>query len=266
MAFVQCLRTDGTVGNVTNAVCVEWLVAMYPTTPPVPGVWLRVPDDLLPEGVGLAFFNGGDFMDQVIFPSFDDTNENDEIADRIHVPLATPGRCGSVDVLLALQTVLREEQPHAVTELRREVERVGRALAMQRLRNGELLSRERRARARLSEGADNAREFIRNTPRNPANTHVFHALVQAFRIMDGAYEEDDDDADDDDDDAEDEPFRHVFLVGDRVRDLTTFVGLTGTVIQTGEGVTVNFDNPPVNAGVLWQTFTYSADNLEHIQE
>ena len=199
---------------------------------------------------------------------------------RIYVPLATPGRCGSVDVLLALQTVLREEQPHAVTELRRELERVRRTLAVQEelsnavmfendalmRRNGELHSRERRAMARLSHGADNAREFIRNTPRNPANTHVFHALVQAFRIMDGAYEEDDDDADDDDDDAEDEPFRRVFLVGDRVRDLTTFVGLTGTVTQTGEGVTVNFDNPPVNAGVLWQTFTYSAHNLEHIQE
>ena len=39
---------------------------------------------------------------------------------RIYVPRVTQ-RVSSVNVLLALQTVLREEQPHAITELRRDL-------------------------------------------------------------------------------------------------------------------------------------------------
>ena len=59
---------------------------------------------------------------------------------RIYAPRATQ-RVSSVDVLLALQTVLREEQPHAITELRRE-----RAELRQELEHARLLERRREAR------------------------------------------------------------------------------------------------------------------------
>ena len=93
-SFVFCLRADGSVfqdPGVLASACVNWLSVMHHTTQPVPGVWLQVPIDLLPEGVAIAFFNGDAFFEQVVAPSFldDDENsendENDEIADPILV-------------------------------------------------------------------------------------------------------------------------------------------------------------------------------------
>ena len=114
---------------------------------------------------------------------------------RLAVPLATPGRCGSVDVLLALQTVMREEQPHAVTELRREVERLRRTLAVQqelnvsnthsldvlRRERRDLILREERAVARTSGVSVHAREVIGDFPRlGPSNSDVTRAQVDAI--------------------------------------------------------------------------------------
>ena len=80
-----------------------------------------------------------------------------------------------------------------------------------------------------------------------------------------------DEGTDEDTDEDDVPFRHVFLIGDRVRvrptfgDFTELSGLTGTVTQNGEDVQVRFDNPPVTGGALWHTVSHAAHNFEHIQ-
>ena len=70
----------------------------------------------------------------------------------------------------------------------------------------------------------------------------------------------------------DAPFRHVFLVGDRVRVMPTFGGYaelrgaSGTVINIDADVTVRFDAPvPVIAGLPWPTFTHSPHNFEHFR-
>ena len=61
--------------------------------------------------------------------------EADMVEDRlrIYVPRVTQ-RASSVNVLLALQTVLREEQPHAITELRRDLAEAGGTIATMRVR------------------------------------------------------------------------------------------------------------------------------------
>ena len=71
----------------------------------------------------------------------------------------------------------------------------------------------------------------------------------------------------------DAPFRHVFLVGDRVRISPTFGGsaeLRGaiwTVMLNDADVTVRFDAPaPGIAGLPWQTFTHSPHNFEQFRE
>ena len=71
MSFVFCIRTNGTVfHDVTNSMCVSWLTAMHPTSPPVPGVWAQVPSNLLPDGAAVCYFNASVFMEQVVAPSF----------------------------------------------------------------------------------------------------------------------------------------------------------------------------------------------------
>ena len=71
----------------------------------------------------------------------------------------------------------------------------------------------------------------------------------------------------------DAPFRHVFLLGDRVRVSPTFGGYavlrgaSGTVTHNDADVTVRFDAPvPVIAGLPWWTFTHSPRNFEHFKE
>ena len=71
MSFAFCLRADGTIFDaITNAMCVDWITAMHPTSPPVPGVWAQVPSNLLPEGAVVCYFNANDFMERVVAPSF----------------------------------------------------------------------------------------------------------------------------------------------------------------------------------------------------
>ena len=71
MSFVLCLRADGTLfEEVTNAMCVDWLTALHPTSPPVPGVWSQVPSDLLPGGAAVCYFNASVFMERIVAPSF----------------------------------------------------------------------------------------------------------------------------------------------------------------------------------------------------
>ena len=69
MSFVFCVRQDGTFfEGISNNVCVEWTTAMYPTSPPVPGIWSQVPSILLPEGAAVGYFNAHAFSEQVMVP------------------------------------------------------------------------------------------------------------------------------------------------------------------------------------------------------
>ena len=71
MSFVFCVRQDGTFfEGISNNVCVEWTTAMYPASPPVPGIWSQVPSILLPEGAAVGYFNAHAFSEQVMVPSF----------------------------------------------------------------------------------------------------------------------------------------------------------------------------------------------------
>ena len=67
MSFVFCLRGDGQVfEDVTNDMCISWLISMHPTTPPEPGVWSQVPSNLLPDGAAVCYFNASVFLEQVV--------------------------------------------------------------------------------------------------------------------------------------------------------------------------------------------------------
>ena len=71
MSFVFCLRADGTLlEGITNAMCVDWLTTMHPTSPPLPGVCSQVPSSLFPDGAAICYFNASIFMEQVVAPSF----------------------------------------------------------------------------------------------------------------------------------------------------------------------------------------------------
>ena len=71
MTWVFCLRPCGRFfEGITNSMCVSWLAAMFPTNAPVPGVWTQVPNNLLPEGAAVAYFNANAFMEQVVAPNF----------------------------------------------------------------------------------------------------------------------------------------------------------------------------------------------------
>ena len=46
--------------------CVDWLTAMHPTSPPVQGVWSQMPSNLLPDGATVCYFNSSRFVEQVV--------------------------------------------------------------------------------------------------------------------------------------------------------------------------------------------------------
>ena len=84
MSFVFCLRVDGTrVEDVPTSVCVDWLVAMHPTEPPVPDVWAAVPTTLLPDGIVAGYFNAHLFAESI----YDSTPSRPDTDTR---PLITP--------------------------------------------------------------------------------------------------------------------------------------------------------------------------------
>ena len=105
---------------------------------------------------------------------------------RIYVP-----RVSSVNVLLALQTVLREEQPHAITELRRELAELRRELEYARL-----LDRRHEARhnALIADVAERNRQFRATMERlmlgSQAASDVLHSHAgesdQVYRALDAA--------------------------------------------------------------------------------
>ena len=105
---------------------------------------------------------------------------------------------------------------------------------------------------------------------HPAATlQNIRALTEDFISYDGGESSESDEAPADPE--ADAPFRHVFLVGDRVRVLfdvpfPELRGVIGTVTQNDADVTVLFDVPfPVIAGVPWQMFTQSPQNFEHFR-
>ena len=66
MSFVFCLGADGLrFDEITNGHCVSWIIAMHPTSPPEPGVWYRVPSNLLPDGATVCYFNSHAFMEML---------------------------------------------------------------------------------------------------------------------------------------------------------------------------------------------------------
>ncbi len=61
---IFCLRTDGTqyvVEDIPHQ-AVNWLVELFPTEAPTPGVWVQVPRRLRPRGMAHAFFNAHAFF------------------------------------------------------------------------------------------------------------------------------------------------------------------------------------------------------------
>jgi hypothetical protein len=70
-----CLRADGTqyvVEDIPNQ-AVNWLVELFPTEAPTPGVWVQVPRRLRPRGMAHAFFNAYAFLEaleEAINPNF----------------------------------------------------------------------------------------------------------------------------------------------------------------------------------------------------
>ena len=62
-AFVFCLRADGTrYEEITLRMCVDWLVAMFPDEqPPLSGVWVPVPSNLMPPGATVCYFEADAF-------------------------------------------------------------------------------------------------------------------------------------------------------------------------------------------------------------
>ena len=50
--------------------CADWLCAMHRAEEPTPGIWERVPSELLPDGAAIAYFNAGAFFEDVVRPSF----------------------------------------------------------------------------------------------------------------------------------------------------------------------------------------------------
>jgi len=67
MSFVFCIRANGEVfDDVTNAMCVSWLTAMHPTSPPVRGVWAQVPRNLLPDGAAVCYFNAEVYIERLV--------------------------------------------------------------------------------------------------------------------------------------------------------------------------------------------------------
>ena len=204
---------------------------------------------------------------------------------RIYVPGVS-----SVNVILALQTVLREEQPHAVTELRRDLAEARGTIAVLRaqatdtsrlydalVEYGDLLNVRDSVVGSLASGYARAIVAVAHP-----DTDLRQALDAAAAVMDAAMTElrnpDDEDVDDATDEGTDEgtdedaPIHHGFLVGDRVRVRMTFAGvtelrgLTGTVIDNGEDLRVRFDNPPDFGGAMfWETVSHAAHNFERIQ-
>ena len=82
MSFVFCLSADGLLfDRITNGHFVSWITAMHPTSPPEPGVWYRVPSNLLPDGATVCYFNSNAFVEEVVLPSFATTDTR---------PLITP--------------------------------------------------------------------------------------------------------------------------------------------------------------------------------
>ena len=70
-SFVFCIRADGSafVGDL-GELCAGWLCAMHRAEEPTPGIWERVPSELLPDGAAIAYFNAGAFFEDVVRPSF----------------------------------------------------------------------------------------------------------------------------------------------------------------------------------------------------
>ena len=70
-SFVFCIRADGSafVGDL-GELCADWLCAMHRAEEPTPGIWERVPSELLPDGAAIAYFNAGAFFEDVVRPSF----------------------------------------------------------------------------------------------------------------------------------------------------------------------------------------------------
>ena len=83
MSFVFCLSADGLLFDriTTHGYFVSWITAMHTTSPPEPGVWYRVPSNLLPDGATVCYFNSNAFMEEVVLPSFATTDTR---------PLITP--------------------------------------------------------------------------------------------------------------------------------------------------------------------------------
>ena len=114
---------------------------------------------------------------------------------RIYVPSVS-----SVNVLLALQTVLREEQPHAVTELRRDLAEargtiatlraqavdISRRYDALRLETSDILNRRNSVVGSLASGY--ARAMI-VASLSPAGTDLRQALDAAATVMDAAITE-----------------------------------------------------------------------------
>ena len=189
---------------------------------------------------------------------------------------------------------MREEQPHVVAELRRDLAEARGTIAALRaqvadtsrlndalVEYGDLLIVRDSVMGSLASGYARAIVAVAD-PR----TDLRQALDAAAAVMDAAMTElrngDDEDVDDGTDDGtddatdegtdEDAPLRHGFLVGDRVRVRMTFAGvtelrgLTGTVIENGEDLRVRFDNPPDFGGAMfWETVSHAAHNFERIQ-
>lgn len=266
MSFVFCLRADGSLfEDVTNAMCVAWLTTVHPTSPPAPGVWSQVPSNLLPDGAAVCYFNASVFMEQVVAPSF-----------------ATP----SADTRPLVTPRMREEN-------RPEWDRLWN---LNRTEECPVCHE----KPDIWDGPMNSDVPTRCThwvcvpcwarianrdKRCPICREDLSAWIRRHDAGRESSESDegpaDPEADGDSQDEEvvsavdtmvDAPFRHVFLVGDRVRVTPTFGGYaelrgaSGTVTHNVADVTVRFDAPvPVIAGLPWQMFTHSPHNFEHFR-